>query len=174
MSTPRCQRCIRLILRALPAVLLAASASAEPAPPVGHVLGELVELDFDAGQTRPSGDVVHQLDLVVAWEATNPDGLIVIDGHAERTDQPTADLQRSLRRAQYLRDSLIRGGVDPDHIVIAAYASNASSQADAAARRAVIWASREGLYAVVARLGNADQVYVEGEEIRARDPVARR
>lgn len=171
MSTPRCQRCIRLILRALPAVLLAASASAEPAPPVGHVL---VELDFGAGQTRPSGDVKHQLDPVVAWEATNPDGLIVIDGHAERTDQPTADLQRSLRRAQYLRDSLIRGGVDPDHIVIAAYASNASSQADPAARRAVIWASREGLYAVVARLGNADRVYVEGEEIGARDPVARR
>src|SRR5580704_10472312 len=99
----------------LPAVLLAASASAEPAPPVDHEIGELAELDFDASKTTPTGNVEHELDTVVAWAATNPEGLVVIDGHAERTDQPTADLQRSLRRAQYLRDSLIRDGVDPDH-----------------------------------------------------------
>jgi outer membrane protein OmpA-like peptidoglycan-associated protein len=117
----------------------------------------------------------HKLESAVAWAASNPDGLLVVGGHAEHSDQPSADLKLSLRRAQAVRDALIRAGAEPDQIVIAAYGSGATSHADPAEdRRVTIWSTREGLYDAVSGVRDADIVVVRGEEIHPRGVVADR
>jgi outer membrane protein OmpA-like peptidoglycan-associated protein len=160
----------RLATWALPALLVAASASAEPNKLSQHArVGELCEIAFDAGSTTPALNSERKLDEAATWAAQNPYGLLVLDGHAEAAESPSersADVALSLHRAEAVRDALTRAGIDADQIVIAAYGSDAPPRTNPAEdRRVTVWATHDDLDAVIARLGNADVVIAAGTEL---------
>jgi outer membrane protein OmpA-like peptidoglycan-associated protein len=98
------------------------------APPAAAQVGRLARVEFSPG----SAAIAEQrLDDVVAWAAENPDGLIVLDGHAGHRE----DVRLSLDRAKAVRDRLVKAGVDPDQIVIAVFGN-------AAERSVVVWGER--------------------------------
>lgn len=128
----------------LVAVSLAlAGAPADAAPRVG----QLAEVPFDAGSARVRIDAKVQLGLgeVAGWALDNPAALVVIDAHPDKRGRTAANIKLALARARAVRDQLVALGVDPDQLVLAAYGDAARP------RRVVVWGTRAGLAAVVAR-----------------------
>ena len=142
------------------AALIAGALAVMAAPAVGQVpsapprVGQLVEVPFAVGsaQLPPRALLPPLLGPVAAWTHAHPDGLVVLDGHADSSGSPAGNLRISMRRAETVRDALVALGVDPDRIVIAAYGDAAPSQLGAAHdRRVCVWGTRAGMRAVVAR-----------------------
>ena len=116
-------------------------------PRVGH----LAELTFAHGSAEvvfdTDGKVAAKLDRAASWAHENPDGMIVLDGHADRTGSEPINLRLSLDRAKAVRERLIGAGVDPDQILIAAFGEDGPRHD----RSVVVWATRTGERAIVAR-----------------------
>jgi outer membrane protein OmpA-like peptidoglycan-associated protein len=151
-------------------LLFATSVGAEPRQLSQHArVGELCEIDFNPGSVAPPLGSEAKLDEAATWAAHNPDGLIVLDGHAEASDQRTADVTLSLHRAETVRDALMQAGIGREQIVIAAYGSDAPPRTNPAEdRRVTVWATHDDLDTVVARLANADLVIARGIELHPR------
>lgn len=115
-------------------------------------VGQLAELRFEKGSAKLlKADLEeNRLGHAAAWAQANPDGLVVLDGHADETGNAAKNVQLSLQRAKAVRQELVESGVDPEQIVIAAYGENAPRKA-APRRRVVIWGTRAGMDAVVSR-----------------------
>jgi outer membrane protein OmpA-like peptidoglycan-associated protein len=134
-----------LILCGGTAALAQPNASQHPrvgqlgAVPFAHGSAEVV---FDT-----SGKVAAKLDQAASWAHENPDGLIVLDGHADRLGSEPVNLRLSLARARAVRERLITAGVDPDQILIAAFGEDGPRHD----RSVVVWATRTGERAIVAR-----------------------
>ena len=112
--------------------------------------GELAAFQFSRGSATVAIDEDGtSLDAVIAWLDAHPDGLIVLDGHANDAGAARANLKLSFERAKAVRTELVLAGVDPDHIVVAAFGAN--GPASTRDRRVVAWGSRAGMKAVVAR-----------------------
>ena len=143
-------------------IAICLSASAASAQPTNARVGKLAELRFERGSSELAAaakDKTQQsLGSVAAWALENPDGLVVIDGHADRTGTNPYNVRLSLRRAETVRDELVDGyGIDPDQIVIAAYGGHQPR------RQVVIWGTRAGMDAIVARtLRNGQAVMWSG------------
>src|SRR2546423_8937276 len=122
-------------------LLAAATANAEPQNLSQHPrVGELTEIDFTIGSARIAVDKYDKIGQVAAWAQQNPDGLIVLDGHADTTGSKPENTVLSLQRAQALRDELVALKVDPDHIVIAAFGDQGPQRAKLAEnRRVTVW-----------------------------------
>ena len=137
------------------ALLLAGSvtvALAQPKNAPQHPrVGLIAEVAFTPGSADvvfdTSGKVAAKLDLAASWAHENPDGLIVLDGHADHTGTEPVNLQLSLERARAVRDRLVMAGVDPDQVIIAAFGEDGPRHD----RSVVVWATRRGERAVVAR-----------------------
>jgi outer membrane protein OmpA-like peptidoglycan-associated protein len=114
-------------------------------------VGQLAELAFAPGSAEvvfdTNGKVAAKLDQAASWAHENPDGLVVLDGHADPVGTEPANLQLSLERARAVRARLIAAGVDPDQIIIAAFGEDGPRHD----RSVVVWATRTGERAVVAR-----------------------
>lgn len=119
-------------------------------------VGRLAEIAFPAASAVPPSNASQDVGEVAGWAKENPDGLIVIDGHADRTGQPAASVRLALQRAQVVRDQLVDIGVDPDQIVIAGFAADAPGAVDRG--RVVVWGTHQDLGAVVAAHRSADTV----------------
>jgi outer membrane protein OmpA-like peptidoglycan-associated protein len=141
-------------LALLPILLGAATAYAEPQNLSQHPrVGELTEIDFTIGSARISVDNNDRLGQIAGWAAQNPDGLIVLDGHADTTGSSPKNVELSLKRAEAVRDELVSLHIDPDRIVIAAFGDTGPQRSKIAEnRRVTVWGTHEGLDAVVARL----------------------
>lgn len=115
-------------------------------------VGQLAELRFERGSAKIllEDRAANRIGHAAAWAQANPDGLIVLDGHADETGNAARNVRLSLQRAKAVRQELVGVGVDPEQIVIAAYGENAPKQA-AARRAVVIWGTRAGMDAVVTR-----------------------
>jgi outer membrane protein OmpA-like peptidoglycan-associated protein len=129
------------------------SAGVVSAQPTNARVGQLAEVRFERGSSELPAVTREQtqqsLGSVAAWALENPDGTIVIDGHADRTGTTTANVRLSLQRAETVRDELVEEyGINPEQIVVAAY----GKQKDR--RQVVIWGTRTGLNAVTARTRN--------------------
>jgi outer membrane protein OmpA-like peptidoglycan-associated protein len=138
---------LKLALLAL--ALAALRADAEPADLSQHPrIGEMAEIDFDQGSAQlPTASGDHdKLGRVAGWALTHIDGLIVLDGHADRNDGTPA-VQLSMSRAEAVRDQLVTLGVDRDRIVLAAFGADGNRS-----RAVTVWTTHEGLDPVVARL----------------------
>ena len=107
--------------------------------------GLLAELRFAPGSTRLPDASGSQLGRIAAWAEENYDGLIVLDGHADRVGPMRGNLRLSLRRARLVRDQLVALGVDPNQIVVSAFGADSKRQA-----RVAIWGTRNSLEQVMA------------------------
>jgi outer membrane protein OmpA-like peptidoglycan-associated protein len=129
-----------------------ASASAQPRNASSRSrVGRLAEVKFAEGSAEvvfdTSGKVAAKLDQAASWAHENPDGMIVLDGHADRTGGEPVNLRLSLDRAKAVRERLIGAGVDPDQILIAAFGEDGPRHD----RCVVVWATRTGERAAVTR-----------------------
>jgi outer membrane protein OmpA-like peptidoglycan-associated protein len=132
------------------AVLIAIclSASAANAQPTNARVGQLAEVRFERGSAElpvmAREQTQRSLGSVAAWALENPDGTVVIDGHADRAGSSPQNARLSLRRAAHVRDELVEDyGLNPEQIVIAGYGGHGARQ------QVVIWGTRTG--AAVAR-----------------------
>lgn len=152
-------------------LLVAATAGAEPKNLSQHPrVGELTEIDFTIGSSRISVDNNNRIGQIAAWAEQNPDGLIVLDGHADHTGDAAKNVELSLKRAEAVRDQLVALKVDPDHIVIGAF-GNLGPQRDKLAenRRVTVWGTHEPLDAVVSRLESSQaRVVAPGAVVAGR------
>lgn len=130
------------------ALAIAAPAAAQE-PPRHTQVGRLARIAFQPGSANLGDD--QKLDEVATWAMQNPDGLIVLDGHADRSGEHRDNVRLSLDRAKSVKQQLVKAGVDPDQIVIAAFGDR-GPRAD---RTVVVWATRSGMDAVFAHAGNA-------------------
>jgi outer membrane protein OmpA-like peptidoglycan-associated protein len=132
---------------ALAIVATAASAQADPRT------SQLAVFEFDRGSAKldgtKDGEPSPSVAAIADWIEANPGGLIVLDGHADPTGTSRANLLLSFARAKAVREELVWYGVDPDHILIAAFGDRGA--ASARDRRVIVWGSREGVKAIVAR-----------------------
>lgn len=105
-------------------------AAAEPAPKRAPS-DALAKLTFAPGATAVAGD----LGPALAWATAHPDGLIVVDGHADPATPPAGTARIALARAKAVRAHLIAAGANPDQIVIAAFSATPRDQS------VVVWGS---------------------------------
>jgi outer membrane protein OmpA-like peptidoglycan-associated protein len=119
--------------------------------PLHPRVGQLAEVKFATGSAEvvldTSGKVAAKLDQAASWAHENPDGLVVLDGHADTVGTEPVNLKLSLERAKAVRARLVAAGVDPDQIIIAAFGEDGARHD----RSVVVWATRRGERAVVAR-----------------------
>ena len=137
------------------AVLVASAATAALAQPK-HAsqhprTGLLAEVAFTQGSADvvfdSNGKVAAKLDRVASWAHENLDGMIVLDGHADRSGSEPVNLKLSMDRARAVRERLIGAGVNPDQILIAAFGEDGPRHD----RSVVVWATRTGERAIIAR-----------------------
>lgn len=149
-------------------VLLVALCAATPAAadPSAHTdVGLLCEIKFREGSSRlppASGSQLHQ---VAAWANEHWNGLIVIDGHADRTGDAKENIRLSLRRARVVRNQLVALGVDPNQLVVSAFGPE-----DRTPPRVAVWGTRGSLESVTAARKRAQSAH----ENRARPSRVRR
>jgi len=93
-----------------------ATALARPDASLHPRVGQLAELTFAPGSAEivfdTDGKVAAKLDRAASWAHENPDGLVVLDGHADRVGSEPVNLQLSMQRAKAVRDRLIEAGAD--------------------------------------------------------------
>jgi OmpA family len=137
----------------LTATLLAAGLSAVPAGAQPTKLsqhprdGELCQIDFPAGSARIlSADAPDKLGEVAGWAKDNPDGVIVVDGYADRAGEGRGGEEAlAMDRAKAVRDDLVAAGVDPQRVVIAAFGAGPGGHV-------TVWVSHQDVDAVIARV----------------------
>ena len=83
----------------------------------------------------------------------NYDGLVVLDGHADRAEQARGNIRLSLRRARLVRDQLIGLGVDPNQIVVTAFGPEGPRHS-----RVRIWGTRTSIEQVFAARQQAEYI----------------
>ena len=137
---------MKIALAALAVALAATPVIAQPNNSQHPRVGQLAELKFKTGSAELALDVEPELAAVATWARQNPDGLVVLDGHADARGRSTRNVRLSLRRAHAVRQQLVASGVEPDQLVIAAYGEDGPAR-----RKVVIWGTRAGMDAVIAR-----------------------
>jgi outer membrane protein OmpA-like peptidoglycan-associated protein len=117
-------------------------------------IGELATFTFARGSAdfvvRADEPGAREIGEIAGWTVENPDGLLVLDGHADRRGNAAANIRLSLDRAKAVRNKLIEAGVDPAQIVIAAYGEKHASE-NTRDRKVVVWGTRSGMAAVMQR-----------------------
>lgn len=80
-----------------------------------------VEIHFGTGSASVSGGWQKQLDRTAKWLAANADARIVVEGHADPSGNPDANMALSRTRAEAVRDYLTSAGVDSSRIDVEAF-----------------------------------------------------
>ncbi len=153
---------------------LAGTAQAQPRQMSQHPrVGELGEIDFGQQSTRIAVNSDEKLGEIAGWARDNPDGLVVLDGHAARSEayHDRDAVRLSLRRAEAVRDELLALAVDPDQIVIAAFGDGQDhGRAPDRDRRVVVWGTHDQMALVMAHLGESGAKTVEPGDTGLRQP----
>ena len=127
------------------------AALAQPKTSQHPRVGQLAEVAFAPGSAAlafdPDARLADKLGQVLAWAREHPDGLLVLDGHADPTGTAASNVRLSLDRAKAVRDQLITAGANPDQIVVAAFGEDGPRRD----RSVVIWGTRAGMDAVMTR-----------------------
>jgi hypothetical protein len=93
-----------------------------------------VHFGFDSSELSPSGmQAIEQF----ANQALSTTQAIVLDGHADPTGASDYNVGLSLRRAEAVRDQLVKLGIESDRIVIASFGEDAPLGASHAQERRV-------------------------------------
>ncbi len=135
----------RRSLLALALALAVAPAYAQPKVSQPRV-GQLAEVVFQHGSRGlPSGSE-PVLGKVAAWAKANPEGLIVVEGHADYQGSAKLNLALSTQRAESVVEQLLVLGIARDQIVVASFGESR------AGRRVLVWSTRAGYPEVEAEL----------------------
>lgn len=107
---------LRKSIARLGAVMLLCAATAHAEPGAGSG-APLATLSF-----APGSSTLAEADLGTAlrWALAHPDGLVVIDGHADPSPSATGP-RIALARAKAVRAALIAAGTNPHQIILAAF-----------------------------------------------------
>lgn len=139
-------------------------AAAEPRSTQNSRTGLLAELEFSEGSARLPDAAGSQLGRVAAWAEENFDGVVVLDGHADKN----GDIRLSWRRARLVRDQLLGLGVDPDQIMISAFGPERGRRA-----RVAVWGTHNTVEQMLASRRHANFVMWSRHsipQVRSRSP----
>ncbi|KHD25548.1 membrane protein [Vibrio caribbeanicus] len=110
--------------------------------PGNHIMVKLTDtIKFNTGSSKVMPDSAYWLDMMGEYLATQPGIDIVIDGHADSTGAPSFNDSLSMKRANAVKQQLVRNNVAMDSIFTRGYGefvpacSNASSAGKACNRR---------------------------------------
>jgi hypothetical protein len=154
-------------MKVLALLLLVATttvAAGEPRTTQNSRVGLLAELEFSEGSARLPDAAGSQLGRVAAWAEENFDGVVVLDGHADKN----GDIRMSWRRARLVRDQLLALGVDPDQIVISAFGPEPRRRA-----RVAVWGTHNTVEQMLASRRHAGVVMWSRHsvpQVRSRGP----
>ncbi|HVV83957.1 MAG TPA: OmpA family protein [Kofleriaceae bacterium] len=96
------------------------SASADDETRVeAHTVSTEVHFDFDSAALSPSAQA--ELDKAADWLASNPDAVILIEGHADQAGPAPYNKKLAERRAVAARDYLLARGVKAEQVRILSY-----------------------------------------------------
>jgi outer membrane protein OmpA-like peptidoglycan-associated protein len=154
----------------LVAVLAASVADARPSRSQHPRVGQLTEVSFATGSASLAEPTSQELGEVASWAQENPDGIVVLNGHARRGEARNV-VALSMQRARVVRDQLVQLGVDPDIIVIAAFGSDGPQHADD--RRVTVWGTHHDVQTATAPLRQARAV-VHSNLLRTRSTTTPR
>lgn len=99
-----------------------------PTAQVQHQYVEDVDLFFDTDSDVVNVTTGAELAELAKWGRCNPNGAIILQGHADERGADAHNVDLSARRAAAVRDELISMGVPKQRIVIEAYGSFAPSR----------------------------------------------
>lgn len=91
-----------------------------PAPKPASTASLDSEVYFAVGSAKVAGSK-DKIAKAAKWLASNPQGAIVVEGYADPTGNPDANMALSQSRAEAVRDILVSGGVDSARIDVMAY-----------------------------------------------------
>jgi outer membrane protein OmpA-like peptidoglycan-associated protein len=88
-----------------------------------------VDMLFDTNSAQLKGDAHSDLLELARWAKCNPNGAVILDGHADPRGTQQYNLTLSGERAASVRQKLIAMGVPSERIVIAVYGENGPRRA---------------------------------------------
>ena len=86
----------------------------------------------------------NKLDEVIDYLKNNPDGSILVNGHADLTGPRSLNMKLSQERADYVKSYMVRGGIDANKVTSSSKgpdepaADNSTPEGRARNRRAVV------------------------------------
>ena len=150
--------------KSLIAVALAVTpAAAQPNVSQHPRIGQLAELKFPTNATNLPIGTERELGEIAAWTKENPEGTIIVEGHADREGSPSHNLALSTRRAEGVVQQLLLLGVPREQIVLAGYGESS------AGRRVLVWSTRAGYDVIEARLRSRGAHTIQTSNLMARN-----
>jgi outer membrane protein OmpA-like peptidoglycan-associated protein len=98
---------------------------------------ESVDLLFDTASSQLSSNAYDELKTLARWAKCNPNGAVILEGHADPTGTAAFNMTLSGERAAAVRAKLIAMGVPSEHIVVTLYGEHGPRRATFAQDRRV-------------------------------------
>jgi outer membrane protein OmpA-like peptidoglycan-associated protein len=126
-----------------PAHELAASTARGAIAPTEEVLFALDAATLDSVAAQ-------QIDTAARWFARHPHDRIVLEGHTDSTGAIPYNVDLGMRRAQTVRDRLMRAGLPIERVLLVVFGEKgASATPNPLERRVVMYASQLPIQAIV-------------------------
>ena len=111
-----------------------------------HLNSDPLTVYFETYQTESTlGQVdIIKVDEIIDYLKNNPDGSILVNGHADITGPRTLNMKLSQERADFVKSYLVRDGIDADKVISSSkgpdepVADNSTPEGRAKNRRAVV------------------------------------
>jgi len=105
-------------------------------------IGPLDDVVFDHDSYALLPVAMTQIERAARWLRSHPNHRLVLEGYADSTGSLDYNERLSTKRAEVVRDQLIRRGVGRDRIVVAVYGEHGATRGDHPLdRRVVMYAS---------------------------------
>lgn len=125
-------------------------------------VGQLADIAFQRGSNSLPIGSERELGEIAGWAKQNPEGLIVIEGHADREGDDATNVKLSLERAEAVVVQLLTLGIPREQIVVAGFGESPHG------RRVVVWSTRSGLDVVEDRLRARGAKQIQTSDLMAR------
>jgi outer membrane protein OmpA-like peptidoglycan-associated protein len=94
-------------------------APVEPRPrPAAKASALPGEVYFGVNSAELSGQATSTLAKAVRWLNENSDAQVIIEGHADPSGNPDANMALAQKRAELVRDQLVSAGIDASRIEV--------------------------------------------------------
>jgi outer membrane protein OmpA-like peptidoglycan-associated protein len=100
-------------------------------------------IHFTSDSARVEDDAQPALAATLRWLDAHPERVVYVEGYADRRGGSAANLELSYERSRAVRDELVRRGVAPARVVVAAHGEDRDLAGAAPARSVVVRGSTE-------------------------------